>query len=190
MKSLTPDLLAEVADALDLSSAALVEKDYRVVEVLAALQHADLPQGISPVFAGGTCLARAHRLVARMSEDVDMKVAITPLPSSKSAARKILGTLKDIISKIAMDLGFPEPVISAKNENHYIRAELRYAGSMAEDVDLRPHLLVELTYAPAALPTVERSVRSFVSEATDAEPEIQQITCISVDETAAENSWP
>ncbi|WP_166931541.1 nucleotidyl transferase AbiEii/AbiGii toxin family protein [Asaia sp. As-1742] len=186
MKSLTPDLLAEVADALDLSSASLVEKDYRVVEVLAALQHADLPQGISLVFAGGTCLARAHRLVARMSEDVDLKITIAPLPSSKNAARKILGALKETIRTIAADLGFPDPVISAKNENHYICAELTYADSTGEDVELLPHLLVELTYAPAALPTVERSVRSFVSEATNSEPEIQQITCISVDETAAE----
>lgn len=97
-----------------------MEKDYRVLEVLAALQHADLPQGISLVFAGGTCLARAYRLVARMSEDVDLKIAITPLPSSKKATRKILGALKETIRKIAADPGFPDPVISATNENHYI----------------------------------------------------------------------
>ncbi|WP_408836134.1 nucleotidyl transferase AbiEii/AbiGii toxin family protein [Acetobacter tropicalis] len=109
--------------------------------MLAALQHTDLPQGISLVFAGGTCLARAHRLVARMSEDVDLKIAITPLPSSKNAARKILGALKETIRKITADLGFPDPVISAKNENHYICAELSYADSTGEDVELRPHLL-------------------------------------------------
>ena len=45
---------------------------------------------------------------------MDIKVAITPLPSSKNAARKTLGALKNTINKIAADLGFPEPVISAK----------------------------------------------------------------------------
>jgi hypothetical protein len=34
----------------------------------------------SLVFGGGTALARAHRLVQRMSEDVDFK--IVPLPAA------------------------------------------------------------------------------------------------------------
>ena len=46
------------------------------------------------VFAGGTCLARAHRLVARMSEDVDFKVVPSDAPMSKNHRRQALGSLR------------------------------------------------------------------------------------------------
>jgi predicted nucleotidyltransferase component of viral defense system len=48
------------------------------------------------VFAGGTCLARAHKLVYRMSEDVDFKVIpADDQPMSKTKRRKELGNLRD-----------------------------------------------------------------------------------------------
>lgn len=37
--------------------------------------------GIQLVFACGTCLSKAHRIIDRMSEDVDIKVVLHP-PSS------------------------------------------------------------------------------------------------------------
>ena len=59
------------------------------------------------VFAGGTCLARAHRLVRRMSEDVDFKVV--PLDGARLSGtqrRRQLGNLRDRITAGLQVAGF------------------------------------------------------------------------------------
>jgi predicted nucleotidyltransferase component of viral defense system len=50
-----------------------VEKDWYVVKALAAINSADTAP-FRLVFGGGTALSRAHRLVRRMSEDIDLKI--------------------------------------------------------------------------------------------------------------------
>ena len=65
--------LIEVQDYFGLPTPALVEKDWYVVKALAAISSA----ASSPfrlVFGGGTALSRAHRLIRRMSEDIDRKI--------------------------------------------------------------------------------------------------------------------
>lgn len=51
------------------------------------------------IFSGGTCLARAHKLVSRMSEDIDFK--IVPIGAdaiSKTQRRRQLAELRDKIT--------------------------------------------------------------------------------------------
>ena len=61
--------LLEVQAYFGLPSPALVEKDFHVVKALAAIAAVHTaPLGL--VFGGGTALARAHRLIRRMSEDI------------------------------------------------------------------------------------------------------------------------
>ena len=54
---------------------AVIEKDYYVTYVINALSNLENDH-FRLIFAGGTCLAKAHRLVKRMSEDVDFKIQI------------------------------------------------------------------------------------------------------------------
>lgn len=54
---------------------AVVEKDYYVTQVIHALSDMQ-NEYFRLVFAGGTCLAKAHRIVDRMSEDIDFKIQI------------------------------------------------------------------------------------------------------------------
>ena len=65
--------LLEVQRSFGLPSAALVEKDWYVVKALAAITAADTAP-LRLVFGGGTALSRAHRLLRRMSEDIDLKI--------------------------------------------------------------------------------------------------------------------
>ena len=116
MRGLTPELLDNVTDALGLPSSQVVEKDFRVVEVLSAVTAAALPPGVRLVFAGGTCLARAHGLVRRMSEDIDLKVVVPPL-ASKSALRTMLSRTKAAVHAAIVGAGFPKPTVTAKNDN-------------------------------------------------------------------------
>lgn len=50
-------------------------KDWYVVKALAAISTADTAP-FQLVFGGGTALSRAHRLIRRMSEDVDLKIGV------------------------------------------------------------------------------------------------------------------
>jgi predicted nucleotidyltransferase component of viral defense system len=186
LRELTAELLDDAADALGLPSSQVVEKDFRIIEILSAIIAAALPRGIRLVFAGGTCLARAHGLVRRMSEDVDLKVVCEPPPASKSALRTALSKTKAAIHDAIVAAGFPEPTVVAKNENRNISFEVWYRAPEEIDGPLRPHLLVELTYSPPKLPTVRRHVRSFINEATRSAAEIPDLECVSIEETAAE----
>ena len=50
--------------------AVYVENDYWVTRVLKRLQESDY--GETVVFKGGTALSKAHRLIERFSEDIDL----------------------------------------------------------------------------------------------------------------------
>lgn len=84
----TLEELLEIQAHFGLPSPALVEKDWHVVKALAAITAV----GIAPfrlVFGGGTALSRAHGLIRRMSEDIDLKnhfrrEALAPRPGQSS----------------------------------------------------------------------------------------------------------
>jgi len=69
--------LLDVQEYFNLPSAALVEKDWRVVQALAAIRDA-ASDGLTLAFGGGTALARAYGLLHRMSEDIDLRVSNPP----------------------------------------------------------------------------------------------------------------
>ena len=144
------------------------------------------------IFAGGTALARAHKLVRRMSEDVDFK--IVPAGSdaiSKNKLRQQLSALRASVTTALQAAGFPcDPEdgarISSSNKNRYTIYHLPYGQSDDVDHDLRPTIQIELTYAPLRLASVVYPVHSFIAEAFGREPELAAISCVNVTETAAE----
>ena len=92
--------LLEVQKQFDLPSPVLVEKDWYVVTALAAINTADL-KPFRLVFSGGTALSRAHRLIQRMSEDIDLKI-VSDEPRSRTELRK----LRDIVTSALLHAGF------------------------------------------------------------------------------------
>src|SRR5690348_9106348 len=65
-------LISDTSELLGLDEA-VIEKDYYVTQVIHALSNLE-NESFRLIFCGGTCLAKAHKLVQRMSEDVDFKV--------------------------------------------------------------------------------------------------------------------
>ncbi len=53
-----------------------VEKDFWVTEALRGIADASQATGCSVIFKGGTSLSKAHRLIKRFSEDVDLLVVL------------------------------------------------------------------------------------------------------------------
>jgi hypothetical protein len=184
-------LLREVQDHFRLPGVGLVEKDMHVVQAIGALATIDAAP-FTLVFGGGTALARAHRLIRRMSEDVDFKIVPLPAaPVSRSAIRLQVGRLRDRVSTALQDAGFAfdladKSVSWSRDENRYTVWQLPYVtlGEAAEG--LRPAIKVELNYASLRRPPIMLPVSSFVAEATGRPAEVPLIACVSVVETAAE----
>ena len=101
-----PSNLRPVADFFGLPGTAAVAKDFHVVRAIRALAAIDAAP-FSLVFGGGTALARAHRIIRRMSEDVDFKIVPRPAaPVSRSALRRQLDHLRQHVSAALQAAGF------------------------------------------------------------------------------------
>jgi hypothetical protein len=132
----------EVQAFFRLPSIALVEKDLFVVSAIAALAAIDAAP-FALVFGGGTALARAHKVVRRMSEDVDFKVVPLPAaPVSRSAIRRQLAHLRARVSEVLQGAGFAfdadnTAVSWAMDSNRYAVWQLPYAGETGAGEGLR-----------------------------------------------------
>ena len=183
--------LREVQTFFRLPSIGLVEKDLHVVRAIAAIAQIDASP-FTLVFGGGTALARAHKLVKRMSEDVDFKIVPLPgAPVSRYKLRLQLGSLRDNVTNALRAAGFavdPNDTSNprSRNKSRYTIWQLPYGSTISGEEGLRPTIQVELTYAPLRLDSVQKPVSSFVAEAFNRPPEIASTPCVSLTETAAE----
>jgi predicted nucleotidyltransferase component of viral defense system len=171
--------LLEVQTHFGLPSPALVEKDWYVVKALAALVAVDAAP-FRLVFGGGTALSRAHRLIRRMSEDIDLKIT-----SDTTVTRPALRHLRDIITKDLLQAGFQFDPENPKhresgNASRYTLYRLPYAPIMAGEGTLRPEIQIETAVWPLRRPAVLRSVSSFVAEAFEHPPEVATIACVAL----------
>jgi hypothetical protein len=98
--------LLEVQAFFRLPSVGLVEKDLHVVRAIAALAAIDAAP-FDLVFGGGTALARAHKLVRRISEDVDFKIVPrAAAPVSRSALHRQRSALRARVTTALQAAGF------------------------------------------------------------------------------------
>jgi hypothetical protein len=177
--------LLEVQKHFDLPSPVLVEKDWYVVRALAAINAADV-KPFRLVFSGGTALSRAHRLIRRMSEDIDLKIV-----SDEPRSRPELRQLRDTVTSALLQAGFQfDPKNPAHrdsgNASQYTIYRLPYTPLVTGEGALRPEIQIETAVWPLRLPSVELSVTSFFAEAFKKPPEVPSIPCVSLVETVAE----
>jgi Nucleotidyl transferase AbiEii toxin, Type IV TA system len=114
----TLEELLEVQAYFRLPSPALVEKDFYVVRALAAIAAIER-EGLHVrlVFGGGTALSRAHRLIRRMSEDIDLRIVV----DSNRPGRGTLRRLRARITDALLGTGFkfdPEDQIHPAHPQH------------------------------------------------------------------------
>jgi predicted nucleotidyltransferase component of viral defense system len=166
-----------------------VEKDWYVVQAMRAILAVDAAP-FRLVFAGGTCLARAHRLVERMSEDVDFKIVpAADMPASKNQLRQALGRLREHIVEALNTAGFVfAEAPRSRDANQYTVLHLCTDSGAGQGGPLRQTIQVELSFAEMRQPTLRLPVASFVSEAYKHRPELELVECVSVTETAAEKA--
>lgn len=112
----------------------------RAIRALAALDAAPF----ALVFGGGTALARAHRLVRRMSEDVDFKIVPLPAaPVSRSGLHRQRSALRGRVTAALPTAGFtfdPKNPAQARSrdESSYMVWQLPYSPPAGAGEGLRP----------------------------------------------------
>lgn len=168
---------------------AVIEKDYYVTQIIHALSGTE-NDCFRLVFSGGTCLAKAHKIVKRMSEDVDFKIHIKKVDGSFNKTR-FLKELKQFRALILSKLSIPgltvgQPIVL--NEGQYSRIEVNYPSIFPESIRLRPHVLLEFTLSDIHLSIENLCIKTLI-EVTLKNVELfaQLLTkCVSVNETAIE----
>ena len=116
-------VIEEVALELGINPA-FVEKDWYVVQILQIIGAIDL-LGAQTIFAGGTALAKAHRLLQRFSEDIDFRLVDPALATlSRNERRKHLSVLKQVIHD-AITKHFPNGGNQVKREMKIVFFRLR-----------------------------------------------------------------
>ncbi|HDV6634245.1 TPA: nucleotidyl transferase AbiEii/AbiGii toxin family protein [Legionella pneumophila] len=169
--------------------ASVIEKDYYVTQVIHALSNVE-NEYFRLVFCGGTCLAKAHQIVSRMSEDVDFKIQPKQIeiPFSKTRLLKELKQFRTYIqSQLNLaGLSASEPIV--RNEGRYSRIDLTYPSSFETNEGLRPHILLEFTLSDVRRDVVDLPVKTLI------EANLKSVvllpprltSCVTVDETAIE----
>jgi predicted nucleotidyltransferase component of viral defense system len=151
--------ILEIQEHFGLPSPALVEKDWHVVQTLAAIAAAD-SKPFQLVFGGGTALSRAYGLIRRMSEDIDLRIV-----SAEETTRGTLRTLRESITKALLECGFRFDPANATHrrtmyEGRYTIYRLPYEPVAEGQGALRPEIQIETAVFPLRRPAVERTVRS------------------------------
>ncbi len=181
------DLILDVVnEGLSPYSVSALEKDLHLSVILERLLSSgvELP-GL--VLCGGTSLVKGHRLISRMSEDMDFKVVVGP-DCSKNQKSLFLSELKKKIASLLGDEGFLVSNVSAHDDNNFFRVELEYAPSFAREAALRPYILLEFTAQTPFLPPVVCQSNSLLGLAVSEELHAVSLPCLDVVETVAEKS--
>lgn len=146
---------------------AVIEKDCYVTQVIHALSNLE-NEHFRLVFCGGTCLAKAHKIVSRMSEDVDFKIQFKKSETNFSKTR-LLKELKEfrtyIKSKLNLNLTgliASEPIV--RNEGQYSRIDLAYSSYFPAHAGLRPHILLEFTLSDIRHDVIDLSIKTLIED--------------------------
>jgi predicted nucleotidyltransferase component of viral defense system len=183
------ELVSVTSEKLGIKYPAIVEKDYYVTHVIHSLANIE-NEYFRLIFAGGTCLAKAHKIVKRMSEDVDFKIQLKNTDKTFSKSRR-LKELKKFRSQIISSLTLTDLTVGnskVRNEGQYLCTELSYPALFPASDTLRPHLLLEFTFADVRLAMENLTINTIIEDTIQI-PALfspSPIACVSVNETAIE----
>lgn len=192
--SFDPELFPDVADALGIDSPAIVEKDAYAVELLRLLTQVQ-SEHFELIFAGGTSLAKAHRNIYRMSEDIDIKLVARKgatvamsRTALKGARRAVLANIEQIINcsehlSLALEGG-----VLKRNENRYAEFTVTYPRTQRGISALRPNLKLDVTASELFEDPVACSVSSLYAEVLQYPPEVASFPVVSIRSTISEKT--
>lgn len=169
-----------------------VEKDIYVTKIIHAMSKVE-HDCFRLVFQGGTCLAKAHKIIPRMSEDCDFRMEIK-LPDAELSRTKIRNELKSFRKTIKDQLqiaGFniDDSKVRTRDEGRFMSMRLEYSSIYEnEQSALKPYLAIDFFLSDVKTQTIDLPITTLIRNTLGdviKHPE-NNITCVSITETAAE----
>ncbi len=153
-----------LSDAITATSQALgirdlyVEKDYWVTLALFRLANSDLSEEI--VFKGGTSLSKAHKIIERFSEDVDLAL----IPEEGRSKNRIKQKLRAITKTAGQDM--KEDTVSSRKYSNSRKVYFEYDKQIdsAGWGQISPTVLVEANAFATPLPMTKVQISSYIYE--------------------------
>lgn len=170
-------------------TAAIFEKDIHVTESLASLFGAPLESGAQLLFCGGTSLSKGHGVIARMSEDIDIKVTLDGSLTG-SEQKRVMKSVSDAVIERLASAGF-EPAdsewLTKADQSRQVTTRWRYQPRYAQAIALRPELQVELRLSALRQPAMQKPIWRMVDRfAGDTPKALIDVPCQDIAETLAE----
>lgn len=185
-----PQQITELADYLDLNEY-VVEKDWYVTKAIAIVTQ--IPNDyFDLVFQGGTSLAKAHRIIERMSEDCDFRVRLKASGQglSKEFKRRALRQFRHDIVDALQTAGFTidSQAVRVRNEGKFMGLRAEYPSDFAHIEMMKPFIALEFFLAEVKVAPAVTSITTLIGQVFgDAvgHPEFS-VQSVAVLETAAE----
>lgn len=162
----------------------LIEKDYQCTLLLASLV-GSLPETI--VFKGGTCFAKVHADLYRLSEDLDFAVP-TAANATRSQRSRLAAQVKAGIAaavNLLPSFTWEEPLVGRNNSAQYI-GTVGYASAMSNQTDT---IRIEVSLRePLLTPHVVAAAKTILLDPVSGNPAVPPVPvrCISKIEAMAE----
>lgn len=140
-----------------------VEKDFWVTELLRSV--ARPIDDAYVVFKGGTSLSKAHGLLERFSEDVDVLVVVTRAFDKGFGKGSVDRILKAICSRAGEDLGVAQEDQTLEGTGKGEHRDVRYSfPTRVRETVMRRGVLLEMGVRGAPNPSSPRTIRSLISD--------------------------
>ena len=182
------NVFADISDFLGIASPAIVEKDYYVVQLIKLLSSL-ISDDYRLVFSGGTCLAKAHINIYRMSEDIDIKMVLSNKIKAQSKnyqknQRKKLS--QNILALIDSSRFFNLDSKHIRNEYSYQKFTINYPQHHFSIDALRSQIKLDLTETDLVEPMTQSDIHSFYSKVMKQEAVVLSFPCVTLNEIASE----
>lgn len=179
----------ETIKGIDLSGtssvpASALEKDLHITKVLKILATLDLGNW-RMIFCGGTSLSKAHEVISRMSEDVDLKLASIEELSLSQRRRQLSVIKADVQSKLTEN-GYKVGSEWAGSNNTHFSFNLAYQGRFDLSSALRPEMKIELVQTDNPFGTEYRRIENLFGRFAIDDSEHFEFESVSVEQTLGE----
>jgi predicted nucleotidyltransferase component of viral defense system len=169
----------------------VIEKDLYVTKAIAVVTQVQHPY-FELIFQGGTALAKAHRIIERMSEDCDFRIRykVPEKPLSKAQKRKALREFRhEIIAVLrANDFKFEDETIRVRNLGQFMSIRANYPSIFPHVETMKPYLALEFFLNDVRVEPVIKPVTTLVKQVLGDSVDHAEfnVNSVAIIETAAE----
>ena len=163
-QAILEELINVTAEKLGLAEVCVVEKDFYVTQAINILTKIENPH-FKLVFQGGTCLAKAHHLIHRMSEDCDFRIIKkSQQPYGNDKQRQYLREFRKQIVDTLQQNGFiiDQPSLKIHNEGQFIEISAKYPTIFSIAQALKPHLALEFFLEKLRTPPEQKMITTMI----------------------------